>query len=108
MSFAMQFDFLISEPNCERVSRICDVDIYIYTLVYIYIYAFRFYVILYVFLCALCGVRNNCFWFPFPSSPNSQHHLDSQQSPMFQPVGVPLVRMFSVPVYFIFSFAFAS
>ena len=40
MSFAMQFDFLISEPNCERVSRICDVDIYIYTytLVYIYIY----------------------------------------------------------------------
>ena len=51
---------LISEPNCERVSRICDVDIYIYihTLVYIYIFAFRFYVILYVFLCALCGVRN--------------------------------------------------
>ena len=37
MSFAMQFDFLISEPNCERVSRICDVDIYIHFSVYIYI-----------------------------------------------------------------------
>ena len=38
MSFAMQFDFLISEPNCERVSRICDVDIYIYTHFSVYIY----------------------------------------------------------------------
>ena len=38
MSFAMQFDFLISEPNCERVSRICDVDIYIYIHFSVYIY----------------------------------------------------------------------